>query len=244
MSPIPRAVAGTTLAMAAPDRSGNSSGDEVGLRAAQAFGLGLAAALGHRFREGCEQHRNHSHSAICSEKAMPAPPLKRSCTTMAVTSSATISVTKITGLRMSWRGSSLSTASPRAGTRISGLKIEMDGWSWTCLRVPEASGRRAWRNARRWAREPEREELQPAHDEDDADQEADKQRPVGGKSAGEAFGVRGLAASNRQWPVPARCRQSAPSNMARARVVLYQQVVLPPSPPKAEPLLPAAELKA
>ncbi|MDT4888393.1 hypothetical protein FQZ97_1249360 [compost metagenome] len=69
---------------------------------------------------------NQSHSAIWPVKAGGSPAPIKSPTNSTVTSTATTSVTKITGLRMSWRGSSLITASRSAGSRMAGLRTEID----------------------------------------------------------------------------------------------------------------------
>lgn len=63
---------------------------------------------------------NHSQAATCPENSDVKPPVTRSRTKNRVTSSATTSVTKITGLRTRRRGWSLAKAALTAGRRIAG----------------------------------------------------------------------------------------------------------------------------
>jgi hypothetical protein len=65
---------------------------------------------------------NQSHMAIWPEKAASPLPTARSRRKNSVTSAATTSVTKMTGLRIRWRGSSFTKACLVAGIRMAGSK--------------------------------------------------------------------------------------------------------------------------
>ena len=70
---------------------------------------------------------NQSQSTIWNEKPRPPAPVTRSRTNSTVVSTVTTSTTNMTGFLIMCRGSSLRTASGRAGRRIAGSSIEFTG---------------------------------------------------------------------------------------------------------------------
>ncbi len=104
-------------------RIGKLLGDHIRLGGPQARGLRLAAALGHRFREVREQHREPEPQDDLERKAVMAGPVTMSRRKSTVVSAATTSTTNITGFLTISRGSSLAKDAPMAGTRILGSVI-------------------------------------------------------------------------------------------------------------------------
>ena len=86
-------------------------GHRVRTRAAQSIGLRLATAFGDGFGEIGEQHREPQPRGDLAAEQSRAVWVARSRTNRIVTTTETASVTKMTGLRISVRGSSLATAS-------------------------------------------------------------------------------------------------------------------------------------
>ena len=101
----------TTSLMPLCHRVDQALGVRVGARAAQRVGLRLAAPFGHGFGEIGEEHGEPQPGGDLAGEQRGAVLRDEIAQEESVTTTDTTSVTKMTGLRASWRGSSLRNAS-------------------------------------------------------------------------------------------------------------------------------------
>ena len=167
-------------------------GDGLAARAAQAVGLRLAAPFGDGLGEIGEQHREPEPGGDLAREQRRSRRSRGRGRRARSPAAATTSVTKITGLRTSSRGSSLLKASRTRRRRIAPSNIEHGRLSVfahgaSCQKVLPAS---IWKCSTMGPRASAGKILQAAEDQDHADQQADEQRPVGREGAGRGAELR------------------------------------------------------
>ena len=251
MSPTLRLVPGTILYL-----RGAVGGEQLGLRlgaaAPQRVGLRLAAAFGDGFGEVGEEHGEPEPEDDLEREAESLPlPMTRSLTNRTVVSAETTATTNITGFLASARGSSFTKAWAIAGKMMPRSSRLADEWFVMMVVPVVGSLRRSRRSPGLAAGDCEvlddrserqrREEGQAADDQDHADQQADEQRRHGSGNVPSEAGTVFFAASEPAIASAGTMTMKRPISMAMPSVMLYQGV-LPESPPKAEPLLAAAEV--
>ena len=158
-----------------------------------------------------------------------------------------ISTTNITGLRAIRRGSSLTTE-PVDGLPDDGAVEQRPGLLRGLVLVCDSGGvvhggvSSEAQLLDDGAEGEDGEVGQADDDQDDADEQAGEQRRAGGERAGRG-GAGCLRASEPAMASAGTMSRKRPTSIDRPSVVLYQSV-LPVRPPKAEPLLLPAEVKA